>query len=76
MIGDKHYTEALDVIWPAGQWRGRGAFSTHWSLKVTDGGELRSELVDMSNDKPGEIPGRRKPEVSWAMLVIPGLVGT
>ena len=29
-----------------------------------------------SNDKDGEIPFRRKPEVSWAMLVIPGLVGT
>ena len=37
---------------------------------------MRREYVDMSNDKPGEIPGRRKPEVSWAMLVIPGLVGT
>ena len=37
---------------------------------------MRSEYVDMSNDKPGEIPGRRKPKVSWAMLVIPGLVGT
>ena len=43
---------------------------------VIDGGGLRSENADMSNDKPGEIPGRRKPEVSWAMLVIPGLVGT
>jgi hypothetical protein len=41
-----------------------------------EGGVLRSENADMSNDKPGEIPGRRKPEVSWAMLVIPGLVGT
>ena len=41
-----------------------------------DGGVPTSENADMSNDKPGEIPGRRKPEVSWAMLVIPGLVGT
>ena len=41
-----------------------------------EGGVLGSENADMSNDKPGEIPGRRKPEVSWAMLVIPGLVGT
>ena len=37
---------------------------------VIEGGVLRSENADMSNDKPGEIPGRRKPEVSWAMLVI------
>ena len=43
---------------------------------VIEGGVLRSENVDMSNDKTGEIPVRRKPEVSWAMLVIPGLVGT
>ena len=41
-----------------------------------EGGVLRSENADMSNDKTGEIPVRRKPEVSWAMLVIPGLVGT
>ena len=43
---------------------------------ATDPGALGSEYADMSNDKPGEIPGRRKPEVSWAMLVIRGLVGT
>ena len=46
------------------------------SRMAIEGGLLRSEYVDMSNDKPGEIPGRRKPKVSWAMLVIPGLVGT
>ena len=43
---------------------------------ATDPGAQRSENADMSNDKAGEIPVRRKPEVSWAMLVIPGLVGT
>ena len=43
---------------------------------VIEGGVLRSENADMSNDKTGEIPVRRKPEVSWAMFVIPGLVGT
>ena len=43
---------------------------------ATDRGELRREDADMSNDKPGEIPGRRKPEVSRAMFFIPGLVGT
>ena len=45
-------------------------------VMVTDPGALGSEYADMSNDKTGEIPVRRKPEVSWAMLVIPGLVGT
>ena len=44
--------------------------------KATDPGALGSENADMSNDKSGEIPLRRKPEVSRAMLVIPGLVGT
>ena len=43
---------------------------------VIEGGVLRSENADMSNDKTGEIPVRRKPEVSWATLVVPGLVGT
>ena len=45
-------------------------------VMVTDPGALGSEYADMSNDKTGEIPVRRKPKVSWAMLVIPGLVGT
>ena len=43
---------------------------------VTDHGALGSENADISNDKAGEIPVRRKPEVSWAMLFIPGLVGS
>ncbi len=43
---------------------------------ATEPGALTREYADMSNDKDGEIPFRRKPEVSWAMLVIPGLVGT
>ncbi len=43
---------------------------------VTDRGELRSENADMSNDKAGEIPVRRKPKVSRATIFVPGLVGT
>jgi hypothetical protein len=30
----------------------------------------------MSNDKTGEIPVRRKPQVSRATFFVPGLVGT
>ncbi len=41
-----------------------------------DGGVLTSENADMSNDKTGEIPVRRKPKDSWATIVVPGLVGT
>ena len=43
---------------------------------VIDGGFLTSENADMSNDKTGEIPVRRKPKVSWATFVVPGLAGT
>ena len=43
---------------------------------ATERGARTSENADISNDKAGEIPARRKPEVSWAMFVIPGLVGT
>ena len=75
MIGDKRHTEALDAL-NHGSARGRGAFSTHRSLKATDGGVLRSEDADISNDKGGEIPPRRKPKVSWATMFVPGLVGT
>ena len=73
MIGDKHYTEALDAQLAV---RGRGAFSAHRSAMVIDRGVLRSEHADISNDKAGEIPARRKPKVSWATFFVPGLVGT
>ena len=38
------------------------------------GGVHRRENVGMSSKNSGENPGRRKPKVSWAMTVIPGLV--
>ncbi len=38
-------------------------------------GASRSENGGMSNMKHGENPCHRKPKVSWAMLIIPGLVG-
>lgn len=43
---------------------------------ATDLGANGSEYADMSNVKPGEIPGRRKPEVSRATIIAPGLAGT
>ena len=43
---------------------------------ATEPGALTREYADMSNDKTGEIPVRRKPEVSWATFFVPGLVGT
>ena len=74
MIGDKRHTEALGVTRIV--WRGRGAFSTHRSWMATESGVLRREDADMSNDKTGEIPVRRKPKVSRATFFDPGLVGT
>ena len=38
-------------------------------------GRNRSENVGTSSDKTGEKPVRRKPEVSWARLILPGSVG-
>ena len=38
-------------------------------------GELSSENVGISNFKTGENPVRRKSKDSWAMVIIPGLVG-
>ena len=42
---------------------------------VSHGGALRSENASTSNRNAGEIPARRKNKVSWAMVIIPGLVG-
>ena len=38
-------------------------------------GGYRSKNVGMSSIKAGENPAHRKPKVSWAMTVIPGLGG-
>ena len=43
---------------------------------VTDGGPARSDNPDMSNDKYGRNPYRRKDKVSWGRFVLPGLVGS
>jgi hypothetical protein len=43
---------------------------------ATDRGVLGREDADMSNDKTGEIPVRRKPKVSRATIFVPGLVRT
>ena len=46
------------------------------SWTETESGALTSENADTSSDKPGENPGRRKPKVSWARFVLPGLAGS
>ncbi len=42
---------------------------------VRSAGGATSDYADMSNDKAGENPARRKPKVSWVKFVCPGLVG-
>ena len=54
---------------------GRGAFCVVRSGTVRSRGRRRSENVGTSSDKTGEKPVRRKPEVSWARLILPGSVG-
>ena len=46
------------------------------SPTVREDGALTSENADTSSDKPDENSGRRKPKVSWARFVLPGLVGS
>jgi len=54
---------------------GRGASCVQRSLDVSCGGARRSENAGMSSVYPGENPGRRKPEVSYATSFDVGLVG-
>ena len=42
---------------------------------VSHGGVYGSENVGISNHNAGENPAHRKFKVSWAMAIIPGLVG-
>jgi len=70
--GAKHTPEALALQFTA---RGRGAFYLCRSQIVRFGGTDRRDYADMSNDKIGEKPIRRKPKVSWVKLICSGLVG-
>ncbi len=54
---------------------GRGAFSAGRRRFGRNVGLLRSDYADISNDKTGEKPVRRKPKVSWVKVIFPGLVG-
>ena len=54
---------------------GRGAFCGQRSCTVRCGGARRSENAGMSSVYPGENPGRRKSEVSYATSFDVGLVG-
>ena len=55
---------------------GRGAFQRRRMVYVSYPGACGKANVGISNDKEGEIPFRRKTEVSRAMPISPGSVGT
>ena len=44
-------------------------------MKATERGPYGSDYADMSNEKSGENPDRRNPEISWGRFVLPGLAG-
>ena len=67
--GAKHTTEASDQVFVLG---GRGAFPEGGRRTEKDSGHLGSDYADMSNDKTGEKPVRRKPKVSWVKVIFPG----
>jgi len=45
-----------------------------WSQTARTDGPDGRDYADMSNDKAGEKPARRKPKVSWVKLICSGLV--
>ena len=45
-----------------------------WSRIARTGGLNGRDNADMSNDKAGEKPARRKPKDSWVKLICSGLV--
>ena len=58
---------------------GRGGVMGSVSLRrclVKDAGGIRSANADMSSDKEGEMPSRRKPKDSYATFIGIGLVDT
>jgi hypothetical protein len=55
---------------------GRGAFQLQRSMTERACGAIGSADAEMSSDKGGEKPPRRKPKVSWGRLILPGLAGS
>ena len=73
MIGSKRGAEAEGS--PA-RAVGRGALHAARSGGVSLRGLHASDYADMSNEKPGENPGRRNSKVSRGRFVRPGSAGS
>jgi len=76
MIGDQTTYRSYGFSSDSSGLSGRRAFQRLRSRTETDGGVAGSENADTSSDKGGENPPRRKPKVSWARFVLPGLAGS
>ena len=75
VTGLKYYTEDMDVTYIYCMHVVEERSYLQWSQIVKSGGALGSENAGMSNHKIGENPVGRKSKVSWAMVLIAGLVG-
>ena len=75
MIGTKHSTEAADRRTLRGPTVVGERCCRRRRRTVRSAGAAASENAGISNDKAGENPARRKPEVSWGREIRPGLVG-
>ena len=75
VTGLKYITEDMDVTYIYYMHVVEERSSLQWSRSVNFGGALGSENAGMSNHKTGENPVGRKSKVSWAMVIISGLVG-
>ena len=73
--GAKHITETTGSFVLRNEWAVGERSAVVRSVTVRRRGRSRSENVGTSSDKTGEKPVRRKPEVSWARLILPGSVG-
>ena len=70
LTGLKHDTEAMGSPLTGGSVEERSRGSEGRSARTT--GPPGSEYAGISNEKTDEKSVRRKPKVSWAMLIIPG----
>ena len=71
VTGIKQYTETAGAIYSAVAERSVSL----WRIFVRIFGDIGSENADMSNDKEGEKPSRRKSKGSCLKLIWAGLAG-
>ena len=75
VTGLKCSTEAKDVCAIRGACVVEERSCLRRSRTARSGGAAGSENAGMSNHKAGENPAHRKSKVSWATIIVPGLVG-